>query len=308
MKISESLHHLKKTFANVNNWEDDSFCYDKAFVCGVMSQLAYCHVSDYELENTDHVNLIPSSTFARIISGDKTVTLNSIMNELNIEAPVIIESTASVTVAIEYNDVVFISMRGTENANDWRKNFKCKKIKPTRYVPFSHNVELHKGFYFEVLSSIDLLFDELEKRKWNNKTIYITGHSLGGALAAITFALREYQFFRLGLPFRRNEHPKITSCYTFGMPRWGNDAAIEFFRNPYHLFVSNDLVPSIPLKIMGYEDCLHQYSLDEQSFIYVDFSLSKLEKVKESAIAFVTKKKKVDHLIENYVERIHLRK
>ena len=308
MKISESLHHLKKTFASINNWDEDTFCYNKAFVCSVMSQLAYCHVSDYELENTDHVNLIPSSTFAQIIAGNQTVTLNSIRRNLEIEAPIIIEKAASVTVAIKYGDVIFISMRGTENANDWKKNINCKKIKSTRYAPLHLNVELHKGFYFEVLSCIDQLFNELKKRNWINNIIYITGHSLGGALAAITFALRDCHLFKVRHPLRQDKRPKITSCYTFGMPRWGNDIAVEYFRNPYHLFVSNDLVPSIPPKCMGYENCLHQYSLDEQAFIYVDFSLSKLQRVKESAKVFITNKKKIDHMIESYVERIYLRK
>jgi len=308
MDISESIKHLKNSLTKVKNWDDDAFSYDKAFICGVVSNLAYCHISKYELENTDNVNLIPSDTFAQIISENSKVTLNSLLVNLDINNPIVIERAGSVTVAIELQNVIFISMRGTANFKDWRTNVKFGKIKPSRYVGHDSEVLLHKGFYFEVQSFFSYLFREIYKRKWHNKPIYITGHSLGGALAAITYALTNRNNYHFSSYYDHPERCKIMSCYTFGMPRWGNTEAVEFFESPYHIFVKNDIVPTVPPKILGYEDCYLNYAVDDQSFSYVSFEDGRVTSYLKGLKSFFTKNKLEDHRIENYVERIYQKK
>ena len=65
---------------------------------------------------------------------------------------------------------------------------------------------------------------------------YITGHSLGGALAAIASA-------------RIYPSDRIAACYTFGCPRVGNaEFANQLWKVPvYRLVHSADIVPRVPL-------------------------------------------------------------
>jgi len=81
--------------------------------------------------------------------------------------------------------------------------------------------------------------------------VYVTGHSLGGALAtlcAYELATRE--------PSRR---PRVT-MYTFGAPRCGNRGFAEAFAaavpDAWRVTNSNDIIPSVP-RLMGYAHVPH---------------------------------------------------
>ncbi|REL26499.1 lipase family protein [Thalassotalea euphylliae] len=66
------------------------------------------------------------------------------------------------------------------------------------------------------------------------KPLYVTGHSLGGALA--TVAARQ-------IPATT----KIAACYTFGSPRVGNDDWINRIKSPiYRIVNAADAVPMLP--------------------------------------------------------------
>lgn len=70
--------------------------------------------------------------------------------------------------------------------------------------------------------------------------LYITGHSLGGALATIA---------SMKLPSDR-----IAACYTFGGPRVGNsEFEQKLYKVPvYRVVHAADIVPRVPLLVMGY--------------------------------------------------------
>lgn len=123
-------------------------------------------------------------------------------------------------------EVAVLSFRGTENVNDWITNFKGIQ-KRVRGVP------VHVGFqmgFDAVKGSIKAKVDPLVDK---GRTLYLTGHSLGGALALI--AVREIA-------------PKSHgSCYTFGSPRVGRFGFARYIKTPlYRVVNSNDLVPRVP--------------------------------------------------------------
>ena len=66
--------------------------------------------------------------------------------------------------------------------------------------------------------------------------IYITGHSLGGALAQIATAI-------LG-------NDRIAACYTFGSPRVGNYIFDLWVKPPsYRVINYADIVPQVPIPV-----------------------------------------------------------
>ncbi|NWG35920.1 MAG: lipase family protein [Chloroflexi bacterium] len=78
--------------------------------------------------------------------------------------------------------------------------------------------------------------------------IYITGHSLGGALA--TVATNDLEETVVNKTVLRDQ---IAACYTFGSPRVGNQEFNKEFRSAiYRVVNTTDIVTVVPLLSMGY--------------------------------------------------------
>ena len=122
-----------------------------------------------------------------------------------------------------------LAFRGTEQKlADFKTDLKAELIK----APDANTEELiHKGFY-EAFNSVRKEVDrDLGKDK--DLPLYVTGHSLGGALAIV--ATRFIAKDSLG------------ACYTFGSPRVGNLDMSLVFRTPiYRIVNSSDIVPRTP--------------------------------------------------------------
>ena len=75
-------------------------------------------------------------------------------------------------------EIVVVSFRGTQQLNDWLTNLNiATKSTPHGWV--------HRGFYFAFQDVCSSLEAELGTLNAGNKKVYLTGHSLGGALATI---------------------------------------------------------------------------------------------------------------------------
>lgn len=142
------------------------------------------------------------------------------------------------------NDDCFIVWRGTDNLQEWIQDIKFDQTSCDFFPP---NIEIELGFkelYFDKKiktqrSSRNEIKDFFEKNKYI-KNLYITGHSLGGALATINA-------LDLSLNFKKN--PVV---YTFAAPRSGN---LEFaftynhkIPNTWRVANSHDEVPNLPPK------------------------------------------------------------
>lgn len=102
--------------------------------------------------------------------------------------------------------------------------------------------KVHTGFnaaYESVAPSISKSLAQIK-----DLPIYITGHSLGAALATIATQ-------NLGKDSRFKD--RIAACYTFGSPRVGNDQYDKSFKSPiYRVVNTTDVVTVVPLNLMGY--------------------------------------------------------
>ena len=142
---------------------------------------------------------------------------------------------AEVLVVKDRNDLWF-AFRGTEPSklNDVTADLKLMKNAATA------GGKVHSGFQQEVN---DLWMDVLAEIEHNQqlkvqKDIYMTGHSLGAAMATICASRLEDKFPQL---------------YTYGSPRVGGS---EFVNNclvdHYRHVNNNDIVTSVPFWIMGF--------------------------------------------------------
>lgn len=104
---------------------------------------------------------------------------------------------------------------------------------------------VHDGFN-AALNSIwrDLWQDIVTTR--NNRSLWVTGHSLGGGLAVLATA-----------KLRLEKDEPVNGLYTFGQPRVGDrefarhfDA--DFGRQSFHYVNNNDVVARVPFRSMGY--------------------------------------------------------
>ena len=99
--------------------------------------------------------------------------------------------------------------------------------------------DVHGGFQGEINKIWDLIIEKVNELK--NHKIYITGHSLGGAMATICAKrLQEQQV-------------EVQCLYTYGSPRVGDKRWVKSLQIPHYRFQNNnDVVCKVPFWIMGY--------------------------------------------------------
>ncbi|MBI5943363.1 MAG: lipase family protein [Chloroflexi bacterium] len=118
---------------------------------------------------------------------------------------------------------------------------------------------VHAGFqeaYDDVAEEIEKSFLKSESWVW---PLYITGHSLGGALATVATQNLEHKI-----------KSQIAACYTFGSPRVGNKNYERSTKAPFYRIVhSTDivtLVPNIGFRHIGDARYLSYCSPDSEKF------------------------------------------
>lgn len=122
-----------------------------------------------------------------------------------------------------------IAFRGTQELNDFLLD---AKVKPKK-LDGRENEVIHEGFWGGYDEFIKKYNDDLKEIKDSGLPVFITGHSLGGALAMIT--TKEY-------------FPDIEgACYTFGAPMVANYDFFRCVKTPvYRVVNSSDIVPRLP--------------------------------------------------------------
>jgi hypothetical protein len=145
--------------------------------------------------------------------------------------------------------VVVVSFRGSEmdlsqapadTFNNWVGTNIQTRLKDQPML--GPGVQVHDGFWTALDSVYKGIAAEIAKQGgFKQKKVFVTGHSLGGALATLC-ALR-LQKDKYGSPV----------VYTFASPRVGNDKFQAAFRLTHRRWVNqNDLVTQMPPEIFGY--------------------------------------------------------
>jgi len=287
---------------NIDNWADDQFSWDKAYVAAVFAALAYEELPQFEMKKSKRAKIIPCDSYQAHVSRWEATQRRASVNDLDTEIAidVIFRSRLIITVT-RLSKVIFVSLRGTTlSFSDFKADLDVRKV---RYQSgFGESARLHRGFFDAVLECFDEVVERLKATNTGpNVPIYITGHSLGGAMAAILYARLDENDFH---PYRHRPRHRIspaTSCYTFGMPRYGDTSAKAVLPQPFHTYNELDAIPTLPPKLLGFADSANERCLNAIPEIAMvqskgDFALRKGKGI--ATILGVS-----DHRMERYMER-----
>ena len=124
-------------------------------------------------------------------------------------------------IIVSFNEFLVLAFRGTEATS--KKDIKSDVNAITKVC--ESGGKIHSGFD-EAYSNVAIDIQKtLEQDKYSNKPVFITGHSLGGALATVAAK-------------KLNHKGGISACYTFGSPRVGNEDWIENIKAPVYRVVN----------------------------------------------------------------------
>lgn len=154
---------------------------------------------------------------------------------------------------------------------------------------------VHKGFKEEV----DDLWPMLENALVENKrTLWFTGHSLGGAMATIC----------AGRCFLSEIESMPQALFTYGSPRVGDKRFVNFVELDHSRWVNNnDIVARVPPAWMGYRHCGKEHYLNSNGELSrvngwtktYDRLLGFLQGLRQFRIDHFS-----DHSIDRYIENI----
>ena len=127
--------------------------------------------------------------------------------------------------------------------------------------------KIHTGFYEAVQLVIDDICATVKEFRTDNQNLWVTGHSLGAALAT------------LGTAFLQDAKIHVNGLYTYGQPRVGdNDFAAKFnirFKSRTFRVVNNcDIVTRVPMRSIGYSHVGTHVYLDCDLNLHLDRELS----------------------------------
>ena len=232
-----------------------------AYVLAEMSDLAYYQFEgqrgfvDDAVENAMSLDLTDDTNVREFLEKFSTELMSGRRLQLGSMKKVLSNSGFSLLDVIDINETqgfackriaeneppyLVLAFRGTEKKiSDWLTDARCVPTVEGRS-------KVHSGFLeaFAVKEDADgktvkdavediLAGDEAKDENGEPLPLFITGHSLGGALALLATKLVA---------------PDVNgACYTFGAPRVGNYEYFRFLKTPvYRIVNSSDIVPRVP--------------------------------------------------------------
>ncbi len=223
------------------DWHDDGVNPVKAYVMACLSEIAYLHLTDAEVGAHSRYKLFePSVAHSLLAAQGWRFDLRQVFNAATGDLPLaIIERPRFVYLVIRMNDFTIIAVRGTRmhKIDDWAIDLDFLKNPATDGF-------YHRGFHDEACAALGALVAAVDGRA----PLYLTGHSLGAAVASILA-----QIWPDLHPARHPDPHIVKTPYVFASPRFATRAAAR--RQPRHAFARPfDIVPHLPPKWLGYSD------------------------------------------------------
>jgi hypothetical protein len=190
-------------------------------------------------------------------------------------------------VIIEMNGVIFIIFRGTVIS---LIRFVCMlsdvfadgRFAKESATALGEEISFHRGFFRAATATFEGIFSAIKNhcaaRGILHPIVYVAGHSLGGAMAAILNAHWNHGKYDSDQLCSFS----IRSTYTFGMPRFGDAKTMDELRMeqclgqtkylrtttkapfgstlPYHLSNLGDSVPHLPVHYLEFGNSFEEWS------------------------------------------------
>lgn len=224
------------------------------------------------------------------------------LNEIGFELVKFIDNKDSDTqgfVAKSDNRMV-IAFRGTSSLQDAWTDIQISKETFPKLGFFRRLISIrsmlrtkaHHGFFNSYVSVRRELMEIVEELlKDQNYDIYLTGHSLGGALATIA-----------ALDLSRDTKARITN-YTFGAPKVGNKRFVRYYnkkvKDTFRVVNDEDPIPSIPG--FTFKHVKNSALIDERTTIKINPSfIERIEKGMEGLWNTISMQAAKEHSSHNY--------
>lgn len=293
----DDAQHLAEALTLINGlqWQDPEFSIRKAYACCLFAELAYKHVPALEIETSGRFKAVPSQAYQEIVKAGTASDVGTVLHAHDFGQFFTLVRRFAVVVGVRTSMVTVIAIRGTRELYDWLTNLN------TRRIGLDWNgqrVHFHRGFFRAIYSCFQPMSSELLKLNPAEAPVYVTGHSVGGALAAIANATWVTTRDTASEPKALRPH----SCYVFGMPRYGNLTAMLTCREPFHVYNEKDIVPTVPPRWLGFDGCTREHTTDGTA-LEKKVNLESL-RFAEWILRLGARRSPREHDIELYRERI----
>jgi triacylglycerol lipase len=176
------------------------------------------------------------------------------------------------------DDYIIICFRGTNSVTDMVFDAWFSKV-----PAFGGKGKVHKGFQ----KALESIWPQLIKKMDKNTRVFVTGHSLGGALAILAA-------HRLTL-----ENYTVAAVYTFGAPRVGNrefkKTYDDLLKDKTFLHINyTDIVPTAAPEILGFihPGNIRTFNKDHEMSVNInDLSTTEIEEKKFNNLNAAERKK-----------------
>ena len=160
---------------------------------------------------------------------------------------------------------LILAFCGSNELRDWKINFRAYQCE------FYQWGKVHRGFQKAFLSIKD---DLLAFKEINDYPLFLTGHSLGAALATLVTA------------YLSNSNINMDSCYTYGSPRVGDADfanALEG-KNIYRMVNYCDVVTMVPFDVAAiqYRHVGHPCFINDDMLIKTDMKTEEIEQYQQA--------------------------
>ena len=222
---------------------------------------------------------------------DKGELLQDKALELGFKATFISNKGAEAYIFEDKENIV-IACRGTEpkQIKDIKADLQIKRVPADTGIG-----KVHRGFKLYTDKIWDKLVDAIKNSKRENKELWITGHSLGGAMATV-MAKRCAETDELKTP---------TMVFTYGSPRVGNGDYVNSIDQAlvHHRFMNDgDIVTKIPTAPFYFHcGALHHISKNGEVSTYhkINWFDTIVDSLKHPIKSLIGDAK--DHSSDNYV-------
>jgi hypothetical protein len=239
------------------------------YISALFAELTYYHFNDWEMDRQKRIKRVPCEVYRQLLAQGRSANVLAILRRADQppENTFVIVGPGVVIVGQRIGSYLFIGIRGTRFWPDWKINLQSWPMHADCRCPWlggrcpticwgcSQTGKVHRGFQREACWAVGAIVHEMRRRKMDVDRVFLSGHSLGGAISAIMREPLEQTLVVKFLP-----SVQVSAC-VFGAPRYGDARVVK--RSAWNPIVQvrrhGDMVPTVPPRFLGYADYLVEY-------------------------------------------------